>query len=43
MKGKRNPHPGKPHNLRGDQLRQRDLNVTEKSVAAGLTEEGKAE
>ena len=36
MKEKRNPHPGKPPNQLGDQPRQRDLKVTEKSAAAGL-------
>ena len=36
MKGKRNPHPGKPPNQQGDQLRWRDLKVREKSMAAGL-------
>ena len=35
MKEKRNPHPGKPPNQRGDQPRQRDLKVAEKSAAAG--------
>ena len=32
----RNPHPGKPPNGWGDQPRQRDLKVVEKSAAAGL-------
>ena len=36
MKAKRNPHPEKKANRQGDQLRQRDLKVTEKSAAAGL-------
>ena len=36
MKEERNTHPGKPPNSRGDQLRQKDLKVSEKSAAAGL-------
>ena len=36
MKEKRNPHPGKPPNRPGDQLRRRDLKVAEKSAIAGL-------
>ena len=36
MKEKRNLHPGKPPNGLGDPPRQRDLKVSEKSVAAGL-------
>ena len=36
MKEKRNPHSWKPPNQWGDQLRQRDLKVAEKSAVAGL-------
>ena len=36
MKEKRNPYPRKPSNQWGDQLRQRDLKVGEKSTEAGL-------
>ena len=35
MKAKRNPHPGKTSKGPGDQPRQRDLKVSEKSTAAG--------
>ena len=39
MKEKRKPHPGKPPNQWGDQVRWRDLTflkVTDKSAVAGL-------
>ena len=36
MKLKRNPHPAKPPNPQGDQLRHRDLKVAEKCRADGL-------
>ena len=36
MKEKGNPNPGKPPNQQGDQLRWKDLKVTEKGIAAGL-------
>ena len=36
MKEEKNPHPRKPANQPGDQPRQRDLKVTEKSSTAGL-------
>ena len=36
MKEERNPHPGKPPNWWGDQLRWRDLKASEKSTADGL-------
>ena len=36
MKGKRNPHPRKPPNQQGDQMKWRDLKVAMKSAAAGL-------
>ena len=35
VKEERNPHPGKPPNRWGDQLRRRDRKVGEKSTAAG--------
>ena len=36
VKEKRNPHPGKPPYLQGDQWRWRDLKVSKKSIAAAL-------
>ena len=35
MRGKRNPHPGKPPNQPGDRPRRRDLSVAGKREAAG--------
>ena len=43
VKEERNPHPGKLPNQLGDQPRQRDLNVSEKSTAAGLTKAKQSE
>ena len=43
VKEKRNPHLGKPPNQQGDELRMRDLKVTEKSAAAGLRREKQSE
>ena len=36
MKEEGNPHPGKPPNQKGDQLRWSELKVAEKSAAAAL-------
>ena len=43
LKGKRNPHHGKPPNPQEDQLRWRDLKVTEKSTEPGLRRKKQSE